>query len=398
MRNTASTSLLPFCAALAAGEFAASFASNYAELWSLVLLFAVIVVLFGYGLSICGWRLLAVAIFGVSLYFFSSVPEERVYRIRPWLRDRPRQRQRVRWQETALLRRVKTDLARRVGVGLESDDETVPLSRAILLGERHLLTPRMKRLFIESGTMHVFAISGLHVMAVAEVLTYALAALLVPRRLCGLFAVPVLWGYVALIGFAPSAVRAALMASFSFAAPAFWRRPDGLRSWSLAFLAVHLVNPLIVVNVGNVLSFVVMLAISIASDWSRDLAGWKRLLVVTLVAWVVGVPISAHVFGRVTPGGLLANLVLIGTAKLTVVTGAVGVLSSYVLPVVSAHLNNLSALSVRAMIFIADAVARVPGANFETGNWSFPACALWYVVLVVFAVVVLRVRERRKSL
>jgi len=388
-------SILSACGALAAGEYLATFAVNYSELYPLVVFAAVLVVLFAHAFDARVGSFLAVLLFGAAIYFFASVADEQRFRVQPWLRNRPRQGVRESVRPSLPLVRVKADLSHRIGLGLPSGDETVELSRAILLGERRRLPQQTKRLFVDSGTMHVFAISGLHVMAVAQVFSCVLALILVPRRLCGLLAVPLLWGYVALIGFAPSAVRAALMASSSFMAPVFWRRPDALRSWALAFLVVHLSDPRLIVDVGNVLSFAVMLAIVLAGECVRDLAAWKGSLVVTFVAWAVGVPIAAHVFGRVTPGGLLANLVLIAAAKAAVVTGAVGVLASYVSETVSAHLNNLSALSIRAMVFVAEAVTRIPYANVETGCWSLLSCVVWYGVFVGLAVVILRVRERR---
>ena len=292
---------------------------------------------------------------------------------------------------------IRRDFSRRIAFGIEGDRETVGLSRAILLGERRRLSPETKRLFVESGTMHVFAISGLHVMAISSVLTCLLALVLVPRRFAGLVAAPLLWGYVLLIGAPPSAVRAATMATFSCLAPVFWRKPDGLRAWALTFLSVHLVRPRLVADVGNALSFAVMLAIVLAGRWTQDRPKWQQAATSTVAAWAIGVPIAAHVFGRVTPGGMLANLVLLGAAKLTVVTGAIGLFCTYLSEAVSAHFANLSALAIRAMVFVADAVARLPGANFETGRWTLGACVVWYAGLALLVWTVRRLAKEFRN-
>ena len=381
---------------LAAGEYLASFVSCAADAWPLAALLTVLTALFGHGLAVGGWRLVAVFFLGMTLYFAASLEDEQVYREKPWMRGRAERLRRSAAPSGGWSRTVRASFSRRIGIGIESGQETVPLSRAILLGERRRLSPQMKRLFVESGAMHVFAISGLHVMAIAEVLTLILSLALVPRRLVGLAAVPLLWGYVFLIGLAPSAVRAAVMATFSCLAPVFWRKPDGLRSWALTFLVVHLACPRLIVNVGNVLSFAVMLAIVLVGDRVRDLARWQRTLLVTVAAWAVGVPISAHVFGRVTPGGMLANLVLLGVARLTVLTGALGVMASFVSETAAAHLNNLSALTIRAMVFVADAVSRLPGANIETGRWLLTPCMIWYAAFAAGVYVLCKGVERRR--
>lgn len=371
--------ILFYCGALAGGEFLGACASTAADAWPAVALLALLAALFGHGLGWRCWRCASVALLGLCLYLRASVASEQLYRERPWVRGREwmlRER-----EEPSAAGDVRRALSRRVGIGLSRDRETASLGRAILLGERTRMPAQLKRLFVETGTMHVFAISGLHVMAIAEVLRYLLALLLVPRRLSGLAAVPLLWGYVWVIGFPPSAVRAAAMATVLLLAPVFWRQPNGLRAWEITFLAVHLLAPRLIVHVGNALSFAVMLAIVLVADRVRHLPPLRQAALVTLAAWAAGVPIAAHVFGCVTPGGLLANLVLLATAKLAVVVGALGVGASFLSTVVAAHLNNLCALGIQAMVLVADAVSRIPGVCLVTGAWSLLTCAGWYVAL-----------------
>ena len=390
--------LLFICGALAAGEYLASFCPQLTGTWPVAAIAATLILLFGYGWESKLMCYAATVLFGIALFLFASQDQEREYLMSPWMRGKEWRVTHRQEKQVGLAKTMKDDLSRRVGIGLESDWESASLARAILLGERRSLPYRTKRLFIESGTMHVFAISGLHVMAVAEVFTLCLAFLLVPVRFAGLVSAPLLWGYVAMIGFAPSAVRAGMMATIMGVAPVFWRRASGLRAWELTFLIVHIATPLMITNVGNALSFAVMLAIVLAGDYARSMSRWRQTLLVTVAAWATGVPISAHIFGRVTPGGMIGNLVLIATAKLTVVSGAFGVLASYVSETLAAHVNNLSALGIKSMVLVAEGVSRLPGANFETGTWSLLTCIEWYVALALIGFLIWKVTERRRAL
>ena len=390
--------LWAICGALAAGEYVASFAPEFAPMWPVPALGAALVAVFGFGLGVKGWGYVFAVLFGIAIFLFASRGDAQRYLESPWMRGRDwRYRQRQERQVGAA-KRVKEDLSRRVGIGLDDERETVSLSRAILLGERKRLPYRTKRLFVESGTMHVFAISGLHVMAIAKVLTVGLGLFLIPIRFAGLLSIPLLWWYVMVIGGAPSAVRAAMMATIMGTAPVFWRRANGLRAWELTFLIVHVCDPLLIANVGNVLSFAVMLAIVVVGDFAKSMPKWRQALLVTLAAWAAGVPISAHVFGRVTPGGMVANLVLIATAKATVVAGALGVGVSYLSGAVAAHVNNFTALGIKAMVLVAEAVSRLPGANFETTPWSVLTCVEWYAVLALIGLLMSKVAARRRTL
>ena len=384
------------CTALALGEAGGALTPTCADLWPAVAVAAVFVLLFGYGLAVRGWRLVFVALLGLCLFYRASVAQEHLYREKPWLRHARRHQQAEPYDAGSPLTRLRKDFSRRLGLGLEHAPALASLNRAILLGERANL-PRTTRLtFVNAGTIHVFAISGLHVMIVAWLIVYLLLLARLPLRLAGLVSLPVLWGYVVVIGLPPSAVRAALMASFYFLAPLFWRKPDSLVAWELTFLCVHLVRPAHIANVGSVLSFTVMFAILLTVRTVRGILP-RRLqhLVVAGAAWAAGVPIAAHVFGRVTPGGLLANLALIPAATVTVVSGALGLLASFVSEKLAAHLNNGAALFTNLMVGISRLVASLPGANFETRPWSFLECALWYAALLAIPLAFNHWRSRR---
>lgn len=387
--------ILFLCGALAAGEFAASFAPTWAETWPVTAVLALSVVLFGYGLCVRGWTFVAVFLVGMTLFLSASVEQERLYREKPWMRGKPSYERHKPVLSGGFAPELKAELSRRVGLGLAEDHEVASLNRAILLGERSHLPKRLKKVFAASGTMHVFAISGLHVMAVAGVLMFLLALTFIPLRVAGVVAIPILWGYVCLVGCAPSAVRAAVMATFCLMAPAFWRRPNLLRSWALTFLLIHICRPQLITDVGNVLSFAVMLAIALAAESERFMGVRISFFWFTLVAWAAGVPIAAHVFGQVAPGGILANLLLITAAECTVISGTVGVIVSFVSETAAAHCNNLSALFTKGMVGISELVSRLPGSNFEVPRWTLLQCAEWYalIVLIVFLIFLRRSRN-----
>lgn len=366
--------------AIALGEGLASRIPQAAETWPVLIGAAVFVILLGYGFAFRYYRPLALALLGAALFFTASVESERSYRDSPWLRDRTRH-QSARTPMTPL----RKELARRVSLGLDHAPNVSALNRAILLGVKSAIPRELKSSFVESGTIHVFAISGLHVMIVAQIIMIAVALCLVSARFQGLAAIPMLWGYVALIGFPPSAIRAALMASIYFLAPLFGRKSDGLIAWSAAFLIVHLISPLEITSIGSLFSFTVMLTLVFTIRVSRHLkSALSKSMLIIFAAWAAGVPITAAVFGCVTPGGLIANLFIIPAASCSVVSGILGILTSFVSTTLAVHLNNLAALSTEAMIAIARLIAEIPFTNVEIPRWGFGLCTLWYIALGLF--------------
>src|SRR5690606_9759001 len=90
------------------------------------------------------------------------------------------------------------------------------------------LTAEQKERYIASGTMHLFAVSGLHVGIVAGLFAVVLAAMRFPRKFRPLVGLALLMAYVQVTGAAPSAMRAWWMAFFFWNAFALMRKPQPL--------------------------------------------------------------------------------------------------------------------------------------------------------------------------
>ena len=390
--------LLFASAALAAGEGLGALLPTFCELYPAVATLLVFIILLGYGLSCRGWQFAAVFLAGLLLFQLATREREASFRESPWMRkvhrspdaaasDRP---------VACCALAARRSLSRRVGLGLDHAREVAALNRAILLGERNRLPPQTRKLFADAGTIHVLAISGLHVMIVAKTLVVLLATIFCPLRFAGLLAIPILWTYVVIIGCPPSAVRAGTMASIYYLAPVFWRKPNLLRAWSLTFLAIHIINPIGIADVGSLLSFSVMLAIALACSLpGRPESGFANALWISFAAWSAGLPIAAHVFGRITPGGLLANFALIPAAEVTVCAGVIGTLASFVSETLAAHLNNLSALFTVIMVEISRGIASLPGACLTVPRWSISCCLAYYLAIGLAGWLVCHVRNRR---
>lgn len=284
--------------------------------------------------------------------------------------------------------RLGRGLADLAGVGLAGSGDAADLGRAILLGRRSGLAPERRQTFAAAGTIHVFAISGLHVMVVAWMLRGVLGGMGMPLRAQGLVCVPLIWAYVVLTGARPSAVRAALMATIWLFATVLDRRPDARVAWSATALLVYGLAPERLFDLGCNLSFAVMLGIVLWVHWTRRFRPWFREgsvlgglaggFGVSCAAWVAGTPLVAHAFGCLTPGGLLANLAVIWCAGWMVKFGAGGIAASFICLPLAAVLNNVAAAFTWAMAFVSECVAALPFASIPVAPWPPALCVFWY--------------------
>lgn len=316
-----------------------------------------------------------------------------------WVRGRGSAARLVADEPFDALVRVRTDLSRRVGLGLAASQEAAELNRAMILGERFRIPKETRLAFEDAGTVHIFAISGLHVLFIAKIFAVLLQCAFVSPRWSGLILVPLLWAYVILVGACPSAVRAAMMATVYCLAPVFWRRPNAFVSWSVAFMITYVVSPEMVFDVGCTFSFVVMLAIISWIQWTKGLdLGWMKPFGVPAAAWLAGVPIAAHVFGRITPGGLVANLFAVAFAEVSVIAGALGLMASFVSETLAAHFNNFSALATEALAALSRIVASQDWSSKDIRPWTLTECVAWYALAIILLLFLRSFLLRRKSI
>ncbi len=123
---------------------------------------------------------------------------------------------------------------------------------ALLTGRRDGISDRLDGQLRRSGTLHVVAVSGMHV----SILTAALLLLLGNRRRLGaLVALPLIWCFSLAVGMTASVVRAAVMQTVLLLAPILRRENDPPTSLLAALMVLVLPNPRAVLDVGLQLSF-----------------------------------------------------------------------------------------------------------------------------------------------
>lgn len=294
------------------------------------------------------------------------------------------------------IRRALATLRRKAAVrlrdGLPAD--VGPLAAALLLGLRTGLTADDRLQFERTGTMHILAISGMHVLLLAGLVHAVLrAAGLGPRAAAGITLALAL-AYVPMAGGAPPIRRAVTGLVFYGLALVRGRPPDAASALSGAALVIAVGDPADVVRIGFWLSFLAAGGIAVlAGPWRERgsrrhrllrrfpavradrpvrLRFWDyvwRALPVALAAWLATQGLVAHAFGVVTPLAPLANLMagpLVALLLPLVALFAVGI-NWAAAPV------TLLVVGLRALLAV---LARLPGAY-----WVVPPPPLLPVLL-----------------
>jgi ComEC/Rec2-related protein len=317
------------------------------------------------------------------------------------------------------------DLRRRaaemLALGIEEDHPLeVRLLHALLLGYRAQMPYEIKKMFVTTGTMHVIAISGSHVVVMCGIALLLLRGMRISRMRWFVVLAPALVLYTYATGFQPSAIRACVMALLFWLAPLLGRRPDAVTSLAASALLIVGVAPDQLFDLGFLMSYLAVLGLVwvypvlmriLFRGMERDpfaiepltgLHRWGRgamrelgaLCMMSLTAWLVVTPVNALWFGQVSLMALPVNLLVVPLASLVLFTGCMSLLLGACVPFLAVVFNHANLVLIHAMLWVTGHASRVPYGMFQVDHVPMLAMWGWYAALLL-AVLWLRARQTR---
>jgi len=293
--------------------------------------------------------------------------------------------------------------------GLPEPDEPLRLMWAMTLGWKTALTGEVDEPFMKTGTMHIFAISGLHIALIAGILVSLLRVARVPRIWCGLVVIPLIWFYTAATGWQSSAIRSTVMMTIIIGGWSLRRPSDLLNSLAAAAFVILLWDPQQLFQASFQLSFFVVLSIALflpplerlrdrllAVDpllapeamTKRQRAGRFLLraltasLATSLAAWLGSLPLTAHYFHLFSPVTLLANLLIVPMASFTLMCNLGSLICGDWLPWFTVLFNHCGWFWMLAMVKLSRWATELPGAYFYVPSPSALVFCVYYGLLI----------------
>ncbi len=275
--------------------------------------------------------------------------------------------------------------------GLENHPHLADLHVAMMLGKKETLDDAQEDLFVRSGTMHLFAISGLHIAGIAVALHTLLALARLPRGAAFLVGTAVLWTYVEITGGTPSAIRAFWMVTCLLGARQLRAPGNSLAALVASALVVLVVAPHQLFSASFQMSYGIVAALLLygvplqerwlgrwqpwatlpKADWGlwrHAVEGSGRLalgvVALGLAAALVSTPASLAHFGLLAPVGFFVNLLLVPAAGLVLFAGVGSlILGGLGLTPLAVLFNHASALVLALMEKIIVGSLALPGAS-----------------------------------
>lgn len=256
---------------------------------------------------------------------------------------------------------------------------------AIILGEKGQFYPQLREIFVQTGTVHILAISGLNIGIVSVILFLFLKAIGFKRRvrlIVCLFSLPL---YCLLTGASSPVLRATIMAIFLIIGLLLERESSLYNSLALAAFVILLFDPLSLFDISFQLTFMsVVFMVLFNSDITRLLSSYVRKMIpqrflkdeglpwflhaiivtisVTLVASLGVEPLILYYFKMVTPLALLTNVIVVPTLTIITALGFAFLLCVFLIPPLAAVFAVPAGMAAAILIQIIAFFSRLPGA------------------------------------
>jgi ComEC/Rec2-related protein len=283
--------------------------------------------------------------------------------------------------------------------GLDDSTEVQNFLSGIALGLRHQTPEDIEEPFQQTGTLHLFAVAGLHVGIVARLLWILATVARLSRKWATSLIIPLLLFYAAMTGLHVSSVRAAVMSSILLAGLFFEQKVFALNSLAAAAFFLLCWNTNEFFSTGFQLSFAVVGAIVLLTDplsnWlrqfgatdpflPRNLVSASRQAIgsgyeficrggsVSLAAWFGSLPLILWYFHLITPSSVYANLVVVPIAFFILAIALLSVVTAPIALAVSVIFNNANWALAKSVIALVHSFTQLPVSHYYVAEPHWP--------------------------
>lgn len=201
------------------------------------------------------------------------------------------------------------------------DEASRNMAGAILYGERSALPKQLTQAYIQTGVIHVIAISGMHLAIIYSLISFMLKPLQKSKLkwLYCFLSITMLWMYTWICGGSPSVQRSAWMFSFLLAGETLARNNRAGNSLAASAVVMLCNDPYLLWDIGFQLSYAAVASLLIYQKSISRLINPENLLLkhgwnvisTTISAQILTTPLVAFHFGTFPTIFLLSNILAV---------------------------------------------------------------------------------------
>jgi competence protein ComEC len=272
--------------------------------------------------------------------------------------------------------------------------EVLGVAEALLIGFKDNLDQEVVAAYSRTGTLHVLAVSGLHVGIIYWILGFLTIFLKkVPKGLViqTILIVLALWLYAFVTGLSSSVMRATLMFSLVGLSKLFNKRSNIFNTIYASALVILVINPLDIVNVSFQLSYAAVLGIVyIQPKINQWYAPYNKidkfiwgLISVSFAAQLFTFPLGIYYFHQFPNYFLFSNLIIIPLILIIMVL-LIALISLSWLSFIADFISWVSEGLISINNFLVKWLDRLPGSHINGLHLDFWQLTLVYLVICLW--------------
>ncbi len=272
------------------------------------------------------------------------------------------------------------------------DSTALGVTEALIFGYKEDLPKDLVESYSRTGTLHVLAVSGLHVAIVFLMLARFLWFLNkwrygVVLKTC--VVIISIWAYCILTGLAPSIIRAGFMISFVLIGKALNRHANVFNIIAATAFIILCINPFWLMNVGFQLSFAAVLGIVYLQQFLLPLwvpPNWFfrqvwNIIIISMCAQIATFPLSLYYFNQFPNYFLLSNLFIIPLTSAVIYTG-IGMVVFSKIPVVLSLFSWLTEHLVKLTNYLVVSIEKLPYSFIDGVKIEMSQLVLLYICVM----------------
>ena len=193
--------------------------------------------------------------------------------------------------KTDLLSNIKTSFMHKI----EEIGDSSAYLYALILGEVDYIDNDVYKEYQANGTTHLFAVSGMHISALALFLQAFFKKLKINEHIGEIIIVLFLFFYMFLVGFTPSVLRGGLLYIFLLLNRKSNLKLNTINALYLLFLFLIIINPFYIYNLGFIYSFLTSFGLIL---FSKKITGnyLVKLIKISAIAFLFSFPVTIYNF------------------------------------------------------------------------------------------------------
>lgn len=261
------------------------------------------------------------------------------------------------------------------------------LANGLLIGDRGGFDNEMREKFIETGTIHIVALSGYNISIISEnvILFFSIFLSLNVSMFLG-FIIIVL--FIFMTGATGTAIRAGIMASILLLARITGRKYEASRALVGAFLIMIIYDLRFITDMSFQLSFLatggILFILPKVINWFKFFPikfNIRENIATTFSATIAVLPLILYSTGVFSIISLPANLLILPIIPVTMFFSFITGILGYISPLLSVSLSYLADIFLSYILFIVKFLASLPFASLSIKSFPLFLTILIYIFL-----------------